>query len=149
MHAKQMWEAYLAHTGAADGPYEAWAFGDDADGLAALVLSGEKQATSSAFALYALEGETVPGEGDRSVILNSRGEAVCVIENTSVTVLPFDEVTEEMAALEGEGDKTLAHWRRVHERFFRGETEAAGLCYHEKMPVVFERFRLVWPAKKG
>ena len=149
MNGKEMWEAYLKETGATDGPYEAWAFGDDADALAALVLTGEKRGTSSAYDLYAMEGEALHRAGDRSVILNSRDEAVCVIENVSVTVLPYDEVTEEMAALEGEGDKSLAYWRQVHERFFKEEMALAGLSFDEKMPVVFEHFRVVWIVKNG
>lgn len=47
------------------------------------------------------------------MILNSRDEAVCIIENTAVSVLPYDEVTQEMAAMEGEGDRSLAYWRQV------------------------------------
>lgn len=149
MTAQQMWEAYQRAMDTQETEYEAWAFGDAPDVLAALVLSGGKRATSSARDLYELEGEEIPCPGDKSVILNSREEAVCIIENTAVTVLPYDEVTKEMAAMEGEDDKSLSMWRQVHERFFREEMEAAGLCFHEKMPVVFEEFRVVWPAKKG
>ena len=149
MKANEMWKMYLQETGAQDGPYEAWAFGEKADLLAGLVLQGEKRATSSALDVYAIEGEDIPQAGDRSVILDSRGEAVCVIENEEVTVLPFDEVTAKMAAMEGEDDKSLARWRQVHERFFREDMQASGLCFHAKMNVVFERFRLIWPVKKG
>lgn len=149
MTAQEMWRAYCMAVGAEETEYEAWAFGDAPDALAALVLSGEKRATSSAWELYALDGDLIPKKGDKSVILSSREEAVCIIENTEVFVLPYDEVTQEMAAMEGEGDKSLAYWRQVHERFFRQEMAEYGRCFHEKMPVVFERFRVIWPVKKG
>ena len=54
MNAEEMWAAWGKGGGA---PYEAWAFGDDPDGLARLVAAGVKNATSSAFPLYEIEGE--------------------------------------------------------------------------------------------
>lgn len=149
MTAQEMWNEYCRAHGVAEAEYEAWAFGDAPDMLAELVLAGEKRATSSAFDLYALDGEEIPKNGDKSVILNSREEAVCIVENMQVTVLPYDRVTEEMAALEGEGDKSLGYWRQVHEAFFRDDLAQAGLAFTADMPVVFEEFRVVWPAKKG
>lgn len=47
MTAQQMWKEYAAACGAGEA-YDAWAFGADADALAALVLRGEKTATASA-----------------------------------------------------------------------------------------------------
>ncbi len=149
MNAQEMWDKYQNALGLQEKEYDAWAFGEKADMLAALVLQGEKTATSSAFDLYSLEGEEIPGAGEKSVVLDSRGEAVCIIENLEVAVLAYDEVTEEMAAMEGEDDKSLSMWRKVHERFFREDMGEAGLCFHEKMMVVFEKFRVVWPVKKA
>lgn len=140
MTPEQMWNQY-----GGDGPYEAWAFGDDADTLAGLVLDGEKTATASAYALYALEDEPLPEPGAYSVVLDSRGEAVCVIRTTTVTVKPFSEVDAQFARKEGEGDRTLAYWRRVHKDFFAKEMEAVGLEFTEQMDVVLEEFVRLYP----
>ena len=35
--------------------------------------------------------------------------------------VPFDEVSKEHAYKEGEGDRSLAYWRDVHEDFFAEE----------------------------
>ena len=126
-----------------EGPYEAWAFGGDPDELAALVVSGVKTATCSAHALYAADDEPLPQEGDYSVILNSRGEAVCIIRTTRVYLAPYCDVTPEHAFREGEGDRTLAYWRDVHERFFTGEMRAAGMAFDENMLLVCEEFELI------
>lgn len=139
MTAEELWQAY-----GGKGDYEAWAFGDDPDVLAALVLSGEKTATCSAYPMYALDDEPMPKAGEYSVILDGGGNAVCVIQTMTVEILPFCEVTEEMAALEGEGDKSLAYWRRVHREFFTKEMDEAGLCFTPEMSVVFETFRVVY-----
>ena len=146
MNAEQMWAAYAAgHPEAAGADYDAWAFGGDPEGLARLVLSGVKTATASAYPLYALEGEPLPEAGEYSVILDSREEAVCVIRTTRVFTVPFDEVGAEQAFREGEGDRSLAYWRRVHEDFFRAELAEAGLEFSPEMPVVCEEFEMVWP----
>jgi uncharacterized protein YhfF len=58
-------------------------------------------------------------------------------------VVPFDEVDADHARDEGEGDGSLEHWRRVHERDF---TEHAAGGFQPDMPVVLERFRVLYPS---
>lgn len=141
-----MWAEFIARVPAAAGAaWDAWAFGDDPDGLARLVLTGVKTATASAHPLYAKENEPLPEAGEYSVILNGRKEAVCVIRTDRVTVIPYREVDAEQARREGEGDRSLLYWQQVHERFFREEMAASGLIFTEDMPVVCEEFHVVWP----
>lgn len=145
MKAQQMWDAYAAREPQAAGrPFEAWAYGDAPDELAALTLRGVKRATSSAHALYAAEGEPLPETGAYSVILNSREEAVCVIRTTAVTIVPYCRVSAAFAAMEGEGDRSLEHWRKVHESFFTRELARAGLLFTQDTPVVCEEFEVVY-----
>ena len=88
MTHQQLWAAYQAVPPDAGEDYEAWAFGGDPDGLAELARTGVKSATSSAEPLYELEGEPLPAPGEFSVILDGRGEAVCVIRTTRVYTVP-------------------------------------------------------------
>ena len=144
MTAAQMWAEYQQ-----DFPdaveYDAFCFGADADELAALVLLGVKTATASAYPLYEAEGEPLPSVGAYSVVLNSLEEAVCIIRNTKVYVTPFEAVNAHHAYCEGEGDRSLAYWRKVHEAFFVGEMAECGLEFDESMPVVCEEFEVVYP----
>ena len=140
-----MWAAFAAGTEIEGADHEAWAFGDDADALARLALEGVKTATSSALPLYGLEGDPLPEAGAYSVILDSREEAVCVVRTERVDVAPFRDVDADHARREGEGDRSLAYWRAVHERFFTEELAQAGLAFTPDMPVVCERFRVVYP----
>ena len=149
MTADQMWAEFAAANGIHDTDWEAWAYGDDSDGLAGLTLKGIKTATSSAYPLYALEGEPLPEAGEYGVILDSREEAVCVIRTERVAVVPFRDVGEAHARREGEGDRSLAYWRQVHEAFFSEELARAGLAFDGDMPVVCEDFRRVWPQQGG
>lgn len=78
-------------------------------------MMGQKTATSSAFDLYAVGNEPLPKENELSVILDSKENAICIIETTKVEVIPFKEVSEDHAYKEGEGDRRLTYWRELHE----------------------------------
>lgn len=146
MTAHDMWQAFAAlHPEAANEPYEAWAYGDAPDELAQLTLADIKRATASVHMLYAMDGDSVPQAGDYSVILDSCGEAVCVIRNVQVRILPYRDVDGHQAFLEGEGDRSLRYWREVHERFFRQELAGYGLEFTEDIAVVCEEFEVMYP----
>lgn len=83
--------------------------------------------------------------GELSILLDGAEVPRAVIETVAVEVVPFDQVDEEHAFAEGEGDRTLAHWREVHERFWRLHSENPR-GYEPDMPVVCERFHLLLPS---
>lgn len=58
------------------------------------------------------------------IVLNGAGEAVCVIRTLSLRLIRFNEMSAELAALEGEGDLSLAYWQQAHQAFLPGK--AAG-----------------------
>lgn len=124
----------------------AWSFGagpDDADALLELVLAGTKTGTASAVASYAADDEPLPRAGDLSIILDGRGLPRALIVTTDVNTCPFEQVDAEHAAAEGEGDRSLAHWRAVHAKFFTEELAKAGQEFTVRSAVVLERFRLL------
>lgn len=95
---------------------ERWAFGDteqQADDLAKRVLDGVKTATCSN-----LDGEGIAKPGDIFVVVDGKNEPVCAIELTTVDMSTYDQVDEAHAMAEGEGDRSLAYWRKEHKRFF-------------------------------
>lgn len=133
--------------GLPEEPPDAWQFGDSAelaDSLAALVLAGTKTATAGLLWEYEAEGVPAPVPGKLEIVLDSRDNPVCVIEYTAAEVVPFDQVTAEFAALEGEGDRTLAWWRDAHWKYFSRRCEVFGRTPAMDMPVVCEQFRVVW-----
>ncbi|QOV10153.1 ASCH domain-containing protein [Viridibacillus arvi] len=145
--AIELWENFKKLNPDTPNNYEVWAFGDTnemADELVELVIAGTKTATASCHLLYEMEKEPIPLVGLYNIILNGKDEAVAIIKTVSVEVCPFDEVSEEQAYLEGEGDRTLKYWRNVHEAFFRRELEDKKQEFHNKLLIVFERFELVY-----
>ena len=141
MKAQELWNKYTSDKSLT---YEAWAFGDDSDGLAQLVVDGIKTATSSAYIFYELENEEIPKVGEYSVILNSKDEAVCIIQTTQVYIVPFHEVSEKHAYKEGERNRTLQDWREIHESFFKNEFKQVNIEFSEDMLVVCEEFQVVY-----
>jgi len=79
-----------------------------------------------------------------SIITDWNGEAQCIIETTNIDIVPYKDVTEEFAAREGEGDKSLEYWKRAHWSFFSREMKEIGKEPTEDMLVVCEEFEVVF-----
>ncbi len=141
----QFWAAFVAETRAA-GPYTSWGFGDSSrpelmTKLGLLVRDGPKRATTGLEAEYEDDGDPLPRVGDHAVILDGLDRPLCIIRTTWVEVMPFGEVDAAFAWDEGEGDRSLAEWRAIHERYFAG----IGRPVTDATRVVLERFAKVWP----
>ncbi|HGQ3343184.1 TPA: ASCH domain-containing protein [Streptococcus pneumoniae] len=145
MIPQEMWNKYKQINPLIGDEIDAWAFGVEPDLLADLVFKGEKTATASAYDLYVLEDEPLPQVGTFDVILDSQNQSVCIVEITKVSVELFNQVSAQHAFKEGEGDKSLAYWRQVHEDFFRDCLGEAGLTFTPESKVVLEEFRKVYP----
>ena len=111
--------------------------------LVALIRDGRKRAGTSLLWAHEAEGEPLPELGDVDVVVDHAGEPVVVTRVTSVFVVPFGEVDAAYAALEGEGDGSLAHWRAAHWHFFGRECARIGRVPTEDMPVVCCAFELL------
>ena len=145
----QFWAQFCAACGAdRTGPFhEAFHFDDNeasANELAALVLAGTKRATASLAWLYESPAHPAPSPGALSVVTDWGGKPLCIIETQAVEITPFDQVTDEFAATEGEGDGSLEYWRRVHWAFFGRDCARIGRERSADMPVLCERFRVVY-----
>lgn len=139
----EMWGIYCKNNNIKDKSYESWQFGAKANELAKLVADGTKTATSSAFVLYG-DYEPLPKKDEYSIILDSNNEAICIIKTTKVYLERFSSISSEYALKEGEGDKSLAYWKKAHREFFTKELAEAGLEFDEDMIVVCEEFELVY-----
>ncbi len=116
----------------------------DADNLAELVKIGVKTATSSLYCLYELEQEKLPKSDDLAIITDFEGNAVAIISNSKVEIIKFSEVTEELASREGEGDKSLQYWRKVHIDIFTKWLKEFNMDFDESMEIVYENFEVLF-----
>lgn len=151
MTEKELWSLYQKENPREERNYDAWSFGlnkEQADYLSKLVLDGTKTATASSYQLYEIEKIQLPPVGGLNIILDSKGQGICITETTKVYTCPFSQVSEKHAYLEGEGDRSLNYWKEVHEEFFSEELEGYGLTFDQDMLVVCEEFRIIFGRKK-
>ncbi len=118
------------------------------DRLIRAILDGRKVATTSLALEYEIGHETLPSIGQRSVVVDSDNQPVCVIETEGVTIVPLGEVDFGHVVDEGEGHATVSDWRKGHENFWRSKEIVASLggvapILDDSTLVVLERFRVV------
>ena len=145
------WRSYVdtlpVDSSARDEQYVAEGWGDSpemADELGALIASGTKTAACSALWEYEAEGEPLPKVGSKTIIVDGNGNPLCIVEMTEVEVVPYDRVDARFAYEEGEGDRSLAYWRDAHWRFFSRTLPNVGREPTTEMPLVCERFRVIY-----
>lgn len=61
-----------------------------------------------------------------------------------VTVLQFRDVDDELAYIEGEGDKSLYYRRKAHISLFTRELTAINIEFSKDVLVVFEEFEMIY-----
>ena len=114
MTPESLWQEFVRKFPEYKGKsYDTFTFGDKPDDLLHLVLTGQKTATCCIY-----RGGTLGSAGDISIVLDAKGDAQTIIETTNVSTVPFNQITEDFARKEGEGNKTLASWRKIHLSFW-------------------------------
>ncbi|MGT2888683.1 ASCH domain-containing protein [Streptococcus didelphis] len=141
---EEYWKSFTSENNIEHKKYEAWQFGFDADLLGNLVRDGIKTATASAHIFYEIEQEELPKVGGYNIILDSQDNPLCITKTTKVCLIPFNQVSSEHAYKEGEGDRSLEYWRKVHQTFFTNELKTINLNFQEDMEVVCEEFEMVY-----
>ncbi|HEX5809245.1 MAG TPA: ASCH domain-containing protein [Anaerolineales bacterium] len=127
--------------------YVAEGWGDSpalADELGALIVQGMKTATCSALWEWEASGETIPQPGLITIALDGHGEPLCIVETIEITIRNYNEVDADFARAEGEGDLSLEYWRKAHRNYFSRVLPKVGREFSEDMPLVCERFRVIY-----
>jgi len=146
---KKMWDNFVkANTAHQALPMpEHYYFCDnkkDANECAELVVKGIKQATAGSLWSYEQENEPLPKIGQLYIITDWNKQAKAIIELIKIEQIAFKNITDKFAATEGEGDKSLAYWRKVHWDFFSREMQAKGAQPTEDMIIVCEYFKTIY-----
>lgn len=116
----------------------------NADECAELVVNKIKQATSPSVWWFEKNNESFPTVGDIAIVTNWDEEPKAIITTTKVEIVKFKDITAEYACTEGEGDKSLDYWKKVHWEYYRNEMEDFGEYPDEEMKIVCEYFETIW-----
>jgi uncharacterized protein YhfF len=112
--------------------------------LIQLVLIGRKTATCGSLWEWEAEDRPLPTVENVWVELDGSGNPVCITETVEVTIRKYNEVDADFAREEGEGDLSLDYWREAHKNYFSRVLLKIGKEFSEDMPLVCERFRLIY-----
>jgi len=145
------WQEFLASL-PPDSPYhnkayvaEGWGVDPEmADDLGTLIINETKTATCSSLWEWEAEGDAPPEVGRVTIVLDGREEPIGIVETTEVTIRKYNEVDADFAHEEGEGDLSLRYWQEAHKNFFSRILPEIGKEFGEEMPLVCERFRLIY-----
>jgi len=148
---KAYWQNFLSNL-PADSSYHSKAYSEGGYGdspelmneLIQLVLEGKKTATCGSLWEWEAEGNRIPQVGDIWIELDGNGNPVCITETVEVTIRKYNEVDADFAHDEGEGDQSLEYWRKAHRNFFSRTLPKIGKEFSEEMPLVCERFKLIY-----
>ena len=130
---------------------EAWFFHinrEDANRLAALVVTGKKKAGSGLYAWYKEANADLPKVGTKHIITDFDGEAQAIIEIKKVDTIPFNQISEAYAEMDmGTNIEPLKKWKKAHWDFFSSALQESGEKPTEEMLIVCESFETIWTEK--
>jgi uncharacterized protein YhfF len=123
--------------------------GDDnsANELLGLYLCGKKSAGSSLLQDFIKAGDRLPEPGHHWIVLDRDRKPKCILKTVRVEIHKFKDIPERIAQAEGEGDLSLAYWRKAHEAFFKPHLERLKIQNIEDADVVTEFFECVHKAE--
>ena len=116
----------------------------DADECAELVVKRIKRATATSLCWFEKNNEILPKIVDQYIVTDWKGIAKAIIETTQIEKVPYNKITAEFAQIEGEGDKSLEYWKRVHKDYYTREMEPYNEQFDENMIIVCEQFKTIY-----
>lgn len=116
----------------------------DANECLDLVMKNVKKATSPSLLGLQLRNERLPKIGEFFVITDWSGKAKCIIKTTAVKLKPYFSIDENYALKEGEGDKSLAYWKKTHWDYYTRELSEFNREPRESMIVICQEFEKVF-----
>jgi uncharacterized protein YhfF len=114
------------------------------DELLALYLNGKKCAGSSIVEDFLTAGDPLPKVGNYWIFLNSKDEPSCILRTEKITIYKFKDIPIEIVLAEGEGDLSIAYWRRVHTELYLPFLAQWGVENIEDATVITEFFKIVY-----
>lgn len=113
------------------------------DELMALVLSGKKTAFFSSMSTYIIDEEPLPVSGELYIVVDRNNHPKCVIEFANIQIVPYNEVTWQMAQKEGE-DEDLQAWKNKQRDILEEEGQIVGFEFTPDIRLIYQEFRVIY-----
>lgn len=111
--------------------------------LNSIVLAGQKTAFFTTLATFTIDGEPLPVSGELYILVDNQNKPLCVLEMESVNIIPFNEVTWDMAQKEGECS-SFGEWKEKMQEYIEDEGHVLGFDYSEDIKLVFQTFKVIY-----
>ncbi len=146
--ADEFWTKFIKDTNrspedrcSGDLKFEAKGFKNDE--LLALVLSGTKKAFFTSLPTFIIDQEPLPLTGELYLVFDKNDNPQCVIEITSVDIIPYINVTNEQVVQEGE-DASLEDWREKEREYLEDEGAIVGFDFSPDIKLVYQTFNVIY-----
>lgn len=116
----------------------------NANECARLIDTKVKRASCSLKQGFDIDDEPLPEVGRLSLVLDWAKKPVCIVKLTQIKIMPFNKVTPEFTAIEGEGYGSYAWWHQAHVNFFSRYAANIGATFNDDSDLVLEWFEKVY-----
>ncbi len=141
------WAAASAANPGIGDDYEVRWFGIDAKttrGIFDYIQSGAKTGTYTLPWLLEKTGQPRARDGDYVVLIDYDGTPTLLLRMVSQETVAFGAIDARITGLDGPSVRDVEVWKPLHQKFWDGELAAYGLSVTPDMPVLVERFALVY-----
>jgi len=121
----------------------------DADKCAELVINGVKQATASSIWSFKVNNENLPEIGDLNIITNWNKIPKAIIKTTKTEIIKYKDITAQFAYIEGEGDRSLSYWKKVHKNYYSREMKGSKEKFTQDLLILCQYFKTIYTNKKN
>jgi uncharacterized protein YhfF len=128
--------------------YKVRTFGNSAaisDVIVPLILSREKTGTFALESEFEHSPNEAPKVGDVYVVTHFGGDPALLYRVTEVERVPFSQISHAHVQVEGPNARTVPVWRKIHWDYWGATLRAQGREPSEQMPVLFQRFEVIFP----
>jgi uncharacterized protein YhfF len=119
-----------------------------ADRIALLVRSGVKTTTSCLLWEHQIRPWRLEEPGEKSIVIDSEGHPVCIIEIEQVFISPFNQVDADFVYAYGEGDRTMEFWNKNMWEYYQEECKELGKEAEQDMPMICQVFKVIYKGEE-
>ncbi|MBS4899975.1 MAG: ASCH domain-containing protein [Clostridiales bacterium] len=144
MTANELWEIFKKEERISGKEPFIWNFKEEDDYKVELILKGRKRGDAYLKDTY----EEIFGKGSQEgryrIVVDSKGDARCIVKVTRPSEDKFINARFAHAYLEGEGDRMLSSWRKTYQEKFSAELEKKGKEFSNDVIVVCDEYALAY-----